>query len=148
MVFFLVISNWVFVTIGCVMWKRYGLRRGCVIFKIVDLVKAVDACVRSAFGNVSFFVSLSSCSICSLPLLCSPNVRLILLVSSCSSSLLRTKYFTLPMLSSAFFSAHLLLSGPNIWSTVRSTSHHIKQPLNQPGQPFNQNLASWSAERA
>ena len=91
-----------------------------MIFEIVDLVKAVDACVRSAFGNVSFFVSLSSCSICSLPLLCSPNVRLILLVSSCSSSLLRTKYFTLPMLSSAFFSAPL-------W-----TKHLINSSINQP----------------
>ena len=31
----------------CVRWKRLrGLRRGCVIFRIVDLVKAVNAWIR------------------------------------------------------------------------------------------------------
>ena len=37
----------------CEMSKRLrGLRIGCVIFWIVDLIKAVNAWVRSAFGNV------------------------------------------------------------------------------------------------
>ena len=38
------------------MWNRLRvLRRSCLICRFVDLVKAVNAWVRSAFGNVFFF---------------------------------------------------------------------------------------------